>query len=49
MVLSPSEVAAYCREHPEVSGLLLVETVGGHDLRRYGAGFEAIEASGQEG
>jgi thiamine biosynthesis lipoprotein len=47
MVLSPAEVAEYCRRHSDVSGLLYVEREGGPALLRYGSAFASFgEAPG---
>ena len=43
MVLSPNEVADYCRRHPDVSGVVQAETPGVRSLLRYGRGFDAID------
>jgi len=39
MIMSPDVVASFCREHCEVSALLLLETDGGRKLLRFGPGL----------
>jgi thiamine biosynthesis lipoprotein len=39
MVMTPAEVAAYCRNHAAVSALLLLERGGQREVVRFGPGF----------
>ncbi len=43
MVMSPTEVAAYCRQHSEISALLVLEAAGTRRLLQYGPGFALDE------
>ena len=45
MVLSPGEVANYCRRHVDVAGLRYVRTSAGHTLHQYGQKIEWLETT----